>query len=89
MRKLSGNLVTMAAMMTDCQQATRNRRASGNLSRREGESSQKDKLGARLNIGAVSPTLVPMKAVVVPCIVLGSTALSTAIIVVVSVLMLA
>ena len=88
MRRLSSNLVTMAAMVTDFEPTYPSRRISGKFLDREGELSHKDKPPARLNSSALRTNVDNMKAVV-PCIVLGSTALSTAIIVVVSVLLLA
>jgi hypothetical protein len=63
-------------------------RASGKFFGGEGELSWKDKPAARLNSTSLCATVVNMKAVV-PCLVLGSTALSTAILLVVSVLLLA
>jgi hypothetical protein len=87
MGRRSQNLVTMAVLMEQCAaDFSRTAPASGSVLRLEGELAALDKPRARLPGVRRCAINIPMKAIV-PCLVLGSSVVSAAVLLVASVLL--
>jgi len=87
MRRLSQNLVAMTLLMNHRElQRPHIPTASGTFLNTAGEMSLHDKLSSRFQNTVQEPKLTSMKAAV-PCLVLGSTFVSTAVLVIVSCLL--
>ena len=88
MRRLSQNLVAMTLLMNHRElQRPNTPTASGTFLHRAGELTRNDKLSSRFQNTLRESKLTTMKAAV-PCLVLGSTFVSTAVLVIVSCLLL-
>jgi hypothetical protein len=87
MRRLSQNLVTMTLLMNHRDlQRPKMLTTSGTFLQGAGEMTRNDKLPSRFQNVLSEPKLTSMKAAV-PCLVLGSTFVSTAVLVIVSCLL--